>query len=267
MTRARLVLVALIGLVPTAALAHGPNEHPADPNLHVGDAYDDCYVRFASNLTQGAFHRFVEEFGSVSAFKMMSSPRPLGRRRVSVAVEQMAFTVEEHADAWNNTFHHPDAYHELGSDLSFPKFLVRVGLTENLDVGAYWTKNLDANYGWLGLEAKYGALQQSETMPISLAVRGAYTKTLYVEDMDMHAVTADVAAGHTLWKAFTPYVGVGGDVVWARETSDAVALHSETVPVSRAFGGAEVRLWHVELGAEAQFGALTTYQLKVAAVF
>jgi hypothetical protein len=28
---------------------------------------------------------------------------------------------------WNATFAHPDAYHELGSDLAFPKLRARVG--------------------------------------------------------------------------------------------------------------------------------------------
>ena len=267
MNKLSLVLVALLGLMPAAALAHGPNEHPADPNLHVGTAYDECYIKFAPDLTQEAFRRFAREFGSVSAFKLMSGPRTLGKRGVALGLEQMSFTIEEHADAWNDTFAHPDAYHELGSDKDIPKLRMTVGVSDRVDVGAYWTKSPQANYGWLGLDVKYGMLRQSETMPISLAVRGAYTKTLYVEDMDMHALTADVSAGRTFWNVLTPYLGVGSDLVYVRERSDAVDLHNETQWVPGVMAGAELRLWHVGLGAEVHRADLTTFQVQVLAVF
>ena len=267
MASARLVLVALMGLIPTAALAHGPDGHPADPDLHVDPSLEDCSIQFAPELTQAAFHRFAREFGSVSAFKQMSPPTTLGKKHVAIGVEYISFRVEEKSDAWNDTFAHPDAYHELGSDKAFPKVRLRVGVTDDLDLGAYYTENPLANYGWLGLEVKYGLLRQSQTMPLSLALRGAYTKTLYVHDMDMHAATFDVAAGRTFWSAVTPYLGVGSDAVLARETSDAVELKTEMQDVGHVFGGVEIRLWHVALGAEAYRGALTTFQVQLTGMF
>jgi hypothetical protein len=267
MASARSILVALMALAPTAALAHGPDGHPPDPNLHVNPKLKDCSVEFASNLTQSAFHRFTREFGSVSAFKLMSPPTTLGKWGVSVAVEHSSFTVEEKSDAWNDTFAHPDSYHELGSDLGFPKLSLRMGVSDHTDVGAYYTENPNANYGWLGVDVKHGLLRESETTPVSLALRGAYTKTLYVQDMDMHAFTADVAAGKTLWKVFTPYAGLGGDLVVARETSDAVALEDEVQLVPHVLGGAQVRYWHLALGAEVHRTALTSYEIQIAALF
>ena len=267
MASVRVFLVALVGLVPSVALAHGTDEHPADPNLHVDPTLEDCSIQFAPELTQDAFHRFTREFGSVAAFKSVAAPTTLGQWGVAVGLERMSFTVEEHSDAWNDTFAHPDAYHELGSDLAFPKLRLRVGVSERVDVGAFYTRNPDANYGWLGLEGRYGVLQQSQTTAVSLAVRGAYTKTLYVSDMDMHAVSADATAGRTFWKVLTPYVGLGGDLVLARETSDAVDLESETHVVPHALAGVELRLWHLALGAEASQAELGSFQVQLAAVF
>lgn len=263
----RSLCVALMGFVPTAALAHGPNEHPADPDLHVNPWLEECSVQFAPELTQSAFHRFAREFGSVSAFKMMSPPTTLGQWRVALGFEQISFSVDDRSAAWNDTFAHPDAYHELGAHQAFPKLRLRVGVNENIDVGAFYTENPQANYGWLGLEVKYGLLQQTQAMPIALALRGAYTKTLYVDDMDMHAVTTDVAAGRTYWNRFTPYLGLGSDLVLVRETTDVVALQSETEFVPRVFGGFEVRFWHFALGAEAHRAALTNYQVQLTALF
>ena len=188
-------------------------------------------------------------------------------RSVSLDVEQISFSVEEKSAAWNDTFAHPDAYHELGSNLSFPKLRLRVGVTDDLDVGAFYAQNLRANYGWLGLEAKYGILEQREDMPIALAVRGAYTKTLYVGDMNMHAFSADVSIGHAFWNVLTPYLGVGSDAVLVRETSKAVDLQSERLVVPHLTVGFEARYWHVAIGAEAQLSALTSLQAQVSAVF
>jgi hypothetical protein len=267
MTSARIILVTSILLAPAAALAHGPEGHPADPNLHVDAALEDCSVQFSPELTQAAFGRFVREFGSVSAFKLMSPPTTLGQWGVSIGIEQTFFAVDEKSDAWNDTFAHPDSYHELGTDIAFPKLRARVGILDNLDVGVFYTEQPKANYGWFGVEAKYGLLQQSEEMPISLALRGAYTLTLYVEDMDMHAFTTDAAVGRTFWGVVTPYVGLGSTAVLARETSDAVELEKEAQFTSHAIGGVEVKFWHVALGAEAQLSTVTSFQVQLAAVF
>jgi len=224
-------------------------------------------VIFAPGLTQDAFRRFAREFGSVSAFKLTAAPTTLGQWGVALGLEQFSFSVEDKSAAWNDTFAHPDAYHELGSSQAFPKLRLRVGVTDHIDVGAFFTRNPLANYGWLGLEGRYGMLQQSQTMPISLALRGAYTKTLYVDDMDMHAITADLVAGRTFWNVFTPYLDLGTDLVLVRETTDAVELQSEAVVVPRVTGGFEVRFWHVALGTEAHLSALTSFQVQLAAVF
>lgn len=253
-------LAGLVLLLPATAL-------PADPPLHVDPSVGDCEVRFAPELTQDAFRRFVREFGSVSAFKQGAPPTTLGRLGISLDVEQIFFSVDEHSAAWNDTFTHPAADHVLGSDKAFPKLRLRVGVTDDLEVGAFFAKSPSANYGWLGFETKYAVLRQGDDMPVALAVRGAYTKTLYVSDMDMHALTADVSIGRTFWKVLTPYVALGADAVLARETSPAVDLRTEHLVVPHAAGGLEVRFWHVAVGAEAQLSAINTFQAQVSAVF
>ncbi len=262
MPRTPFVAIALVLLLPAAAPA-------ADAPLHVDPSVKECSVRFAPELTQSAFRRFAREFGSVSAFKQVAPPTTLGRWGFSLDVEQIYFSVEDRSAAWNDTFTHPDADHWLGANQSFPKLRLRVGVTDDLDVGAFYTENLQANYGWLGLEAKYAILRQREDMPIALAFRGAYTKTLYVADMNMQAFTADVSVGRTFWNVLTPYLGVGSDAVLVRETSKAVDLKSERLLVPHATAGFEARYWHVAIGAEAQMSvrAPTSYQVQVSAAF
>jgi hypothetical protein len=254
-------------LIPAAAfMAAAPLQAQHDyPPLHVDPSVESCSVVFAPELTQAAYHQFVREFGSVSAFKQVAPASTLGKGRLLVGIEMMSFPVDEWASAWNDTFTHPTDDHPLGSRQSFPKIKVRVGMTDDIDVGAYYTKNLQANYGWLGLDGKYRLLNQSDDMPVSLAVRGAYTKTLYVRDMDMHALTADVSVERRLRYGIRPYVGVGADGIHARETSHNVNLRSETIIAPHLLGGVDVTVWRrLSLGAEFELGARPSAHVQVA---
>lgn len=265
MTRTAIVLMAAF-FTSTGAFAHDGN-HAPDPNLHTDPAVGDCEVRFAANLTQPAFHRFAREFGAVSAFKQGAQAGTLGRGKVAVGIEYMSFGVEEHAAAWNDTFVHPDATHELGSRLNFPKLKARVGVADDTDLGVYFAMNPASNYGWLGFDLKQVLLRQSAGMPVTLSVRGAYTKTLFVGDMDMHAISAGASVGHTFWDRVTPYLGAGADLVIARETSPAVDLSAEVVLAPHALGGVEVTFWHLAVGFEAQLASVSSAQLQTTFVF
>ncbi|HEY0969796.1 MAG TPA: hypothetical protein VGE02_02340, partial [Gemmatimonadales bacterium] len=234
---------------------------------HVDPSVKDCEVRFASNLTQGAFHRFVREFGTLSAFRQAASPATLGRGRVLAGVEGLVFQIDEWAPAWNDTFVHPDEHHDLGAGKKFPKLKLRVGVTDDVDVGASYAVNPEANYGWLGVDGKYRVLSEDAGDPVSVAVRGAYTKTLYVSDMDMHALTADVSVGRSFWRPLRAYVGAGADAAIARERSSAVALASERVVVPHGFVGAELSVGRrMSVGAEYTVGARPSVQLQVAGI-
>jgi hypothetical protein len=267
MASARNLLVALLLMAPATALAHGSDAHAIDPPLHVDPTLEDCSVVFSADLTQDAFRRFAREFGSLSAFKPTAPASTLGRGGFSLGLEQLNFTVEEHSDAWNDTFAHPDAAHELGADKSFPLLRARVGVADRLDLGAYWTRNPNANYGWLGLEARYGFANSGGDSPVHFGARAAYTKTLYVHDMDMHTITAELAGSRTFWSRLTPYLYMGTDVVIARERSDVVALHSETLLVPHLIGGAELRYGHVALGGEYVIATVPSYQFSLSTVF
>lgn len=252
------VIVAIALTSPPALAAQAPRRP-----LHVDPSLKDCSVIFAPSLTQGAFRRFVREFGSVSAFKQGAPAATLARGRVMLDVELMRFSVDEWSDAWHDTFAHPDADHTLGSDNELPKLRARVGITDDLDVGVYFTSNLQANYGWLGVDGKYRVVRPTARRPVSVAVRGAYTKTLRVSDMDMHAVTADVSIDRTFRGGLRPYVGVGGDVILARETSAAVSLHREVIVAPHALAGVDYTIGRVNIGAEAAAAARPTMHFRV----
>lgn len=264
MALARMILVAAMAMVPAVALAHGAEEHAS---LHVDPAVDECSIRFDASLTQGAYEQFAREFGSVSAFKPNAAPVNLGRGRFAIAVEQLGFSIEDHTSRWNDTFVHPNSGHDLGSNQMFPKARLRLGVTDDLDLGAFYTRNPKANYGWVGVDATYGVWKQENGAPVSVGVRGAWTRTLFLHDMKMNTGTAQIGVARTLWSVLTPYVYGGADVVVAQETSDRVELKTETETVPHVMTGAELRWWHVAVGAELHVSDLTSYQVQIAALF
>ena len=260
----RKTLFGLSILLVAAAPLRAQSAHPP---LHVDPTLDDCSVRFAPELTQGAFRRFAREFGSVSAFKQVASPEILDRGRVLIGIELISFEVDQWSDAWHDTFYHPDADHPLGATQSFAKVKVRAGVTDDVEVGAFYTRNPQANYGWLGLDGRYALLTEGVDGPYALGVRGAWTKTLHVSDMNMDAATADISVGRRLRGVAMPYAGLGADAVFARETSDAVDLRSETVVAPHVFGGVELVLWRrLRVAAELTLGARTSTQVQVGGV-
>jgi hypothetical protein len=255
-------MIAAAALVLASPL-QAQHDHPA---LHVDTSYPECHIRFAANLSQGAFGRFAREFGSVSAYKQMASPSTLGKGNLSVGIEMMSFQVDQWSDAWNDTFAHPDEHHDLGARQEFPKLKLRYGVSDDFDVGAFFARNPNANYGWLGVDGKYRLWSEDDNKPVSLAVRGAYTKTLYVSDMDMHALTADVSVERRVGGIFRPYLGLGADAVFARETSSTVNLRDETSVVPHLLSGVDMNLGRVTLGAEFTWGARSSMQVQVGAL-
>lgn len=56
--------------------------------------------------------------------------------------------VYEGKDAWNDTFVHPGSTHWLKGGPRLPIMgLTRMGVTDRLDVGVYFTKSPGVNYG------------------------------------------------------------------------------------------------------------------------
>ena len=78
---------------------------------------------------------------------------------------------------------------------------------------------------------------------------------------------AMLLSGRTLWNVLTPYVYGGADVVVAQETSERVDLKTETEVVPHVMTGAELRWWHVSIGAEVHVSDLTSYQVQIGALF
>lgn len=153
-----LTCLSLIGIFNSKSMAqsHG---HDPDVELHINSNLGSCDFDISPDLTQSEWKRFTKEAGNLLFLNPLASAKPLGVKKWDLVIEMTASNVDETSGAWNNTFSHPDSEHWLneGSQTAVPGMRFRMGITEKIDAGIYYTsaKPFGANYGFLGLEAKY----------------------------------------------------------------------------------------------------------------
>ncbi|HEX6049626.1 MAG TPA: hypothetical protein VFZ21_10160, partial [Gemmatimonadaceae bacterium] len=134
------------------------------PDLHVNPRWKECSFQLHSSLTQSAWRQFTREAALVAYFRPLVDAQPMGKGRFELSVLQWETGIDDHDAAWNDTFVHPDSAHWLfeGDGLKFPGLMVRAGVSDNTDVGVYFTKNPGANYGFYAAQVQH-ALVQSPT--------------------------------------------------------------------------------------------------------
>ena len=229
--------------------------------LHVNDRFRECSIILDPSLTQSQFHKFTVEAAQVFTFKLMSPAEPLGARKFQVGIDYSSTRIDDADPAWNNTFSHPDEHHYLGDQIVMPKLFARMGMSDRVDVGFYFTKNPNANYGFIGGEIKYALFMDSKK-PVAMAVRTTYATLLGVEDLNFHLVGLDLSASKR-FGGLTPYFGIGANLGRAIETTSKVNLHSETVLTPRGIIGTQFSLSFINLTAEMEVAAVSTFSLRM----
>lgn len=264
MTRKYLTLsMALLAvtLVQTPAAAQGGR-----PHLHVNSRWDECSIQLHSSLSQAAWRQFTEEAGLVAYFRPLTDARPMGRGQFEVSIHQWETRIDDRDAAWNDTFVHPDSAHWLfeGSGLKFPGLMVRAGVGSKTDVGVYFTKNPNANYGFFGAQVQQNLMDRNQW---SAATRLSFTSLFGPDDVDFAVLGFDIVGSReipvTRWASIAPYAGVSSYFAVARENSPVVDLESEAVGGSSAMVGAALQLSGARIALEYSNARVNSLALKV----
>jgi hypothetical protein len=254
-TRALLV-TALISVLGSSALAAQV--------LHTNHTWKECAFVIDPSLTQEAWRQFVSEVGLVMYLRPLASAKPLGARRVELGVLKWNTRIDDADDAWNNTFSHPDDEHWLfeGESLPIPGLMVRVGATDRVDVSAYFTKNVNANYGIAGGQIQYNLINDEEA---NLAAAGrASVATLFgPEDLGATVYGLDFLMSKDI-SIFTPYAGVSGYLSRGHESTSKVDLEDESEFGVQGTAGVTLNISVLRLGAEVHVAKVPGYSLKLA---
>jgi hypothetical protein len=240
--------------------------------LHVNERWHECSFQLDASLTQAAWRQFTREAGLVTYFRPLSDARPMGRGKIEVSILQWKTHIDDADPAWNDTFVHPDSTHYLfeGEGLAFPGLMLRAGVGAKTDVGAYFTKNPNANYGFFGAQLQR-ALVGGAGSAWAVAARASVVSMYGPEDLDFGVLGADVLASRTFrvnrWASISPYAGLSHYLSRSHEKSAIVTLDDEIVAGSQGSVGAALGLSRARLGVEYNMAKVSSFSMKIGVGF
>lgn len=231
--------------------------------LHTNHRWSQCAIALHPSLTQEAWRQFTSELGLVTYFRPLASAEPLGRGSFEVALLNWGTRIDDSDAAWNDTFSHPDSTHWLfeGDALFIPGLMVRAGITDRVDLGAYFTKAIGANYGFIGGQLQYNLLNDAERH-LAAAGRLSVVNVFGPEDMTATTYGLDLVLSRE-FGVVAPYVGIAGYMSRARETTPNVDLDDVTAFGAQASVGLVASVSVLRLGGELNLAKVPGMSMKV----
>lgn len=250
-------------------IALGLIQAPASAQtLHLTNKWKECSFQLDAALTQRAWRQFTGEAGVVTYFRPLTDARPMGRGRFEVSLLQWKTGIDARDAAWNDTFVHPDSTHWLfeGSGLAFPGLTARVGVTDRTDVGVYFTRNPNANYGFYGIQLQRGLTTNADGK-WSAAARATVMSLFGPDDVDFSSYGADMVVSrryvlhHKV--SVSPYAVVSGSLSRAHEKSAVVSLADESVFGAQAMVGASAQFSLARVALEYGVGRVPSFNVRI----
>jgi hypothetical protein len=271
MTRTK-IGAALAALVPVLLPSAGSAQHGKDIRLHVNPKWSECAFHLDPSLTQAAWRQFTGEAGLVAYFRPVTDARPMGAGNFELSLMQWRTSIDDADPAWNDTFVHPDSTHWLhdGGGLPFPGLMLRAGVTDRIDAGAYFTRNPESNYGFFGGQVQFNVVNDT-TADWAASARLSFVTLFGPEDLDLAVYGVDLLASKEMfasrWVSVSPYAGVSAYLSRSHETADAVDLEDENILGARAMVGAVVQLSAARLALEYSTARVNSRSIKVGFAF
>ena len=262
---------AALALVVTP-MAGTAQHHKKDVTLHINTRWDECAFQLDPALTPAAWRRFTEEAGLVAYQRPLADARPLGAGTVEVSLLQWATAIDDTDPAWNDTFVHPDETHWLkdGDRLPFPGLMVRAGVSDRTDLGAYFSKNPESNYGFFGGQLQHAVVNDTKR-GLAASGRMSFTSFFGPEDLDLAVLGLDFLASWTFSVTrrltLSPYAGTTSYLSHSHEKSPVVHLRDKYVPGSGHMLGAVAALSRTRLAVEVSSAKVQTLSFRVGVSF
>ena len=261
-----LVVASVFASFHAIAFAHGGSKNV---KLHINPRWKECSFQLDQSLTQEAWRQFTEEAGLVIYFRPLTDAKPTGVGNYELSVLQWKTGIDDTDDAWNDTFVHPDSTHWLfeGNGLAFPGLTFRTGVTQKIDVGAYWTISPGANYGFWGGQVQYNFFNNIEK-DWAASSRFSFVSMYGPEDLDFTVYGLDVMASkeyalYSKWASVTPYAGVSTYLSSSHEKSSVVDLEDENILGVLGTVGAVTKISIARLAAEYTFAKVYSLSFKI----
>jgi hypothetical protein len=250
-----LLMTLLLFLFTSAAYAQDDVFWHIDPNV------ETCSMVIDPSLTQDQWNRFTKQIGAILSFKSLASAETLGKMNFYIGIDDSYTPIDQHDPAWINTFTHPGEDCPLGDAISYPTIRARMGISDNVDVGAYWTTAPHSNYGGVGVELKYALQKGSKERP-AVAVRASASILTGVPDFDVNVYSLEFMTSKKIAMVI-PYVGFRESLSVGTITTSKVNLHNESVFIPQGYVGVTYSIWKLNLAAEYDISYVSTFSLSI----
>ena len=263
-------VILLLVFFSSFVFSHGGGKNV---KLHVNPKWKQCSIQLDSALNQSAWRQFTREAGLVSYFRPLTDAKPMGKGNYEFSLLQWQSKFDDTDDAWNHTFVHPDSTHWLKENdrLPFPGLTFRLGISEKMDLAAYWTSSPGANYGFFGAQVQYNIVQNWLNQ-WSASARLSFVSLYGPKDLDLSVYGLDVIASRDFtvypkWLKVTPYVGLSSYMTDSHEKSSKLNLHDETAWGVQSMVGGVISISKARLAAEYNISNISTFSVKLGIVF
>ena len=253
-------------LFQSTAFAHGGEKHV---KLHINPRWSECSFQLDPALTQDAWRQFTREAGLVAYYRPLDGAKPVGVGNYEFSVLQWQTGIDDTQPAWNDTFVHPDSVHWLkeGSTLAIPGLTFRTGITDRIDVSAYWVKNPGANYGFWGGQVQYNFVHDSEKN-WDASARLNFVSLYGPYDFDFTVYGLDLLASkeyslYSDWISVSTYAGVSAYLSSSHELTSVVDLKDERVTGVRGMVGAAAQVSMARFAVEYNVAAVNSVSFKI----
>jgi hypothetical protein len=253
-------MAALYALFLLMLVSYGQSV-AGDVYWHLDPSVKSCSMVIDPSLTQAQWHTFTRQAGAMVTFKSLAPAKTLGKMNFRVAIDYASSPVDQRNPAWINTFTHPDEDCPLGDAIVIPTIRAAMGITDNMDIGGFWTTAPGANYGVAGGEFKYEFLPESDKLPAA-AVRASVSILTGVSDFNMDIYSIDLLASKKV-AVVTPYVGIRESLIIGTETTSKVDLAQEKQSVTQGYAGVTYSIWKLNLAAEYNLSIVNTLAFVV----
>lgn len=210
--------------------------------------------------TQAQFRALGDEAGLALGYPQAAPAEALGFPGFDVGIEATVTPIDSDNIYWQLAFSgDPPDY------LPVPRLRARVALPFGIDVGAVYAKIPYIVAGMIGGEIKWSVIKGGVAMP-AVAVRGAYSTLLNVDELGLTSYSADVSVSKG-FLIFTPYLGVGQVWTEAEDKSTPPNFNTERHSNTRMFVGLQIGIPLIRFTAEAAFAEVQSYTARLSAGF
>lgn len=219
-------------------------------------------IGFNTAISQSAFKGLSKDAGLVTAYRVGLPPSALGITGFDAGIEVSAASI---GDNWNSAF----GNNTRPNYVVLPKLRARKGLPFGIDIGAMYSHASNTNIQLYGVELNKTFIDSNAMFP-ALGIRGSYTRTAGIDDLQLQTVGIDAAIGKGIF-ILTPYAGAGA--VWVDSkakgnlqrlaTAANQPLSEVKVWLPRGFAGIELKPFPLfRVLGEVEYSVRPVYTLK-----